>query len=172
MHAVEPPAREPTSKTARHARIVSTLSGRAIHSQAELARVLAEAGLTVTQATLSRDLEELGAVKLRPPDGGLSVYVVPEDGSPLALRANDDAPPLRLARLLGELMVSIESSANIVITRTPPGAAHFLAAAIDRAGLPQIIGCIAGDDTIMVVSRDRDGGEDLADYLVRLSRSV
>ncbi|WP_241895895.1 arginine repressor [Jatrophihabitans sp. GAS493] len=162
--------REFSSKAARHARIVAALSLRTVHSQAELARVLSAEGFQVTQATLSRDLDELGAVKLRTPDGGVSVYVIPEDGSPLAVRSADDAPPQRLARLLGEMMVSIESSANLAVLRTPPGAAHYLASAIDRAGLRDVIGCIAGDDTILVVSREAVGGQALANYLVELSR--
>ena len=85
-------------------------------------------------------LDELGAVKLRTPDGGLPVYVVPEDGAPITARASDDAPPQRLARLIGELLVSAEASGNLAVLRTPPGAAHFLASAVDRAGLPQIVG--------------------------------
>jgi transcriptional regulator of arginine metabolism len=160
--------REVNGRAARHARIVSILATRAVHSQAELAAALDEAGVHVTQATLSRDLEELGAVKLRPADGGLPVYVVPEDGAPLASRAVADAPPQRLARLVGELLVAAEASANLVVLRTPPGAAHFLASAVDRAGLPQVIGTIAGDDTILVVARDPDGGRELAAQLAQL----
>src|SRR5215471_1659476 len=121
---------EPISKAARHARIVAVLAEHPVRSQAELAALLDDAGVHVTQATLSRDLEELGAVKLRTPDGGLPAYVVPEDGSPLTARAAKDAPPQRLARLIDELLVSAQASANLVILRTPPGAAHFLASAV------------------------------------------
>lgn len=163
--------RVPASKAARHARIVAILAERAVRSQAELARALAAAGVEVTQATLSRDLDELGAVKLRPPDGGLPAYVVPEDGAPLAARAEADQPPHRLARLLGDLLVSAEASGNLVIVRTPPGASNFLASALDRAGLPQVLGTVAGDDTILVVARDPAGGPALADHLIGLSQS-
>ncbi len=163
-----PTAHEVNGRAARHARIVGILAEHAVHSQAELAAALDRAGVHVTQATLSRDLDELGAVKLRTPDGGLPVYVVPEDGAPLTARASDDAPPQRLARLIGELLVSAEASGNLAVLRTPPGAAHFLASAVDRAGLPQIVGTIAGDDTVLVVARDRDGGPELADQLVQL----
>ena len=163
-----PTAHEVNGRAARHARIVGILAERAVHSQAELAAALDKAGVHVTQATLSRDLDELGAVKLRTPDGGLPIYVVPEDGAPLTARASDDAPPQRLARLIGELLVSAEASGNLAVLRTPPGAAHFLASAVDRAGLPQIVGTIAGDDTVLVVARDRDGGPELADQLVQL----
>ncbi len=141
-----------------------------MHSQVELATALRQSGFAVTQGTLSRDLDELGAVKLRTPDGGLAVYVVPEDGAPLAARAPDDAPPHRLARLLGELLVSAEGSANLAVLRTPPGAAHFLASAVDRAGLPEVLGTIAGDDTILVVARNAGGGGALAVELRGLAR--
>lgn len=149
-------------KAARHCRIVTILAERTVRSQAELAARLTTAGFRVTQATLSRDLDELGAVKLRTPDGGLPVYVVPEDGAPLAARTSGDAPPQRLARLVAELLVSAEASANLVVVRTPPGASNFLASAIDRAALPQVLGTVAGDDTILVISRDPDGGAELA----------
>jgi transcriptional regulator of arginine metabolism len=161
-----------TTKAARHARIVSILGEHRVRSQAELAAALTAAGVEVTQATLSRDLEELGAVKLRTPDGGLPSYVIPEDGAPLTARGVDDAPPHRLARLLGELLVSAEPSANLVVLRTPPGAAHFLASALDRAGLPEVLGTIAGDDTILVVARDPAGGQALADHLLHLPHTV
>ena len=161
---------EPISKAARHSRIVAVLAEHQVRSQAELAALLEDAGVHVTQATLSRDLEELGAVKLRAPDGGLPVYVVPEDGSPLTARGTSDAPPQRLARLAGELLISAEASANLVVLRTPPGAAHFLASAVDRAGLPEILGTIAGDDTILVVTRDPAGGQPIAQRFLDLTQ--
>ena len=161
----------PASKAARHAKIVAILAEQQVRSQAELAGALERAGVRVTQATLSRDLDELGAVKLRTPDGGLPVYVVPEDGSPITARTADDEPPHRLARLLGELLVSAEASGNLVVLRTPPGASNFLASALDRARLPEVLGTVAGDDTILVVARDPHGGNRLADDLVRLAQS-
>jgi transcriptional regulator of arginine metabolism len=159
-----------TSKAARHARIVEVLANQSVRSQAELAALLDHAGVHVTQATLSRDLDELGAVKLRTPDGGMPVYVVPEDGSPLASRLADDALPHRLARLVSELLISAEASANLAVLRTPPGAAQFLASALDRASLPEVLGTIAGDDTILVVARDPAGGEALARRLLALAQ--
>ncbi|HTZ42703.1 MAG TPA: arginine repressor [Jatrophihabitans sp.] len=160
------------SRTARQARIVALLAEHAVSSQGELAELLAEAGIRVTQATLSRDLDELGAVKLRSPDGGQPTYVVPPDGAPLAPRRADDAPPQRLARLLAELLVSAEASGNLVVLRTPPGASNFLASALDRAGLGEVLGTIAGDDTILVVARKPAGGPALAEQLLQLSRST
>jgi transcriptional regulator of arginine metabolism len=159
------------TKAARHARIVSILGDRRVRSQSELAAALTAEGFDVTQATLSRDLEELGAVKLRPPDGGLPSYIVPDDGAPLTARMAQDAPPQRLARLAGELLVSAEASANLVVLRTPPGAAHFLASAVDRAGLPDVLGTIAGDDTILVVARAAASGRVLAERFLALAQT-
>jgi transcriptional regulator of arginine metabolism len=133
-----------------------------VRSQTELASLLAAEGVTITQATLSRDLEELGAVKLRGPDGGGSAYVVPEDGAPPPVRPLTESSPPRLARLLNELLVAADASSNLAVLRTPPGAAHFLASALDRAGLPDVVGTIAGDDTVLVVARDPAGGPALA----------
>jgi transcriptional regulator of arginine metabolism len=159
-----------TSRAVRHDRIVSLIAEQPFRSQAELAKALEDDGITVTQATLSRDLDELGAVKLRPADGGGSAYVIPEDGSPLTRRSALDDPPQRLARLLGDLLVSAEASANLVVVRTPPGASNFLASAIDRAGLPEVLGTVAGDDTILVIARDPTGGAALVDRLFELAR--
>ncbi len=158
------------TRAARHDRIVAILAERSVRSQAELAAVLEAGGMSVTQATLSRDLDELGAVKLRSPDGGLPVYVVPRDDRPLTSRTIDDDPPQRLARLLGELLISAESSGNIAVLRTPSGAANFLAGALDRARLPDVLGTVAGDDTIFVVSRHPRGGDALARRFLALAQ--
>jgi transcriptional regulator of arginine metabolism len=140
-----------TTKAARHALIVSLIRDRAIRAQTELADLLATDGVQVTQATLSRDLEELRAVKVRGADGA-PAYMIPEDGT-AALRPSAGAPA-RLQRLLRDLLTGADSSGNLVVLRTPPGAAQFLASALDRSGLPDIVGTIAGDDTILVVARD------------------
>jgi transcriptional regulator of arginine metabolism len=147
------------TRVARQARIVAILSSQQVHSQSELAAALADNGIDVTQATLSRDLEELGAVKLRGADGGVGVYLVPEDGSPVRGVSGGTE---RLSRLLGELLVSTDSSANLAVLRTPPGAAHYLASAIDRAALPEVVGTVAGDDTILVIAREPMSGAQLA----------
>jgi transcriptional regulator of arginine metabolism len=159
-----------TGRAARQAMIVRLLTDNTVRSQGELADLMGHAGARVTQTTLSRDLDELGAVKLRSPDGGLPAYVIPEDGSPLTARSADDDPPHRLARLLADLMVSVEASANLVVLRTPPGASNFLASALDRAALPQVLGTVAGDDTILVISRDPEGGADLVRRLRGLAQ--
>ena len=148
-----------TTRVGRQDRIVAILSSASISSQSELAARLADDGIDVTQATLSRDLEELGAVKLRGADGGVGVYIVPEDGSPVrGVSGGTD----RMSRLLGELLVSTDASGNLALLRTPPGAAHYLASAIDRAALPEVVGTVAGDDTILVVAREPMTGAELA----------
>lgn len=160
----------PPGKSARHARIVELVARQPVRSQAELAALLAAEGIMVTQATLSRDLDELGAVKLRGPDGGIPVYVIPEDGAPPPVRPLGETAPPRLARLLGELLVHADASGNLAVLRTPPGAAQFLASALDRAGLVDIVGTIGGDDTVFVVARDPAGGPELAERLLRVAR--
>jgi transcriptional regulator of arginine metabolism len=153
------------TRAGRQDRIVSILSSSPVRSQSELAALLADEGIDVTQATLSRDLEELGAVKLRGADGGVGVYVVPEDGSPVRGVSGGTA---RLSRLMGELLVSVDSSANIAVLRTPPGGANYLASAIDRAALPYVVGTIAGDDTVFVAAREPMTGAELAAALEQL----
>lgn len=154
-----------TTRAGRQARIVALLSARAVRSQSELAGLLADEGIDVTQATLSRDLEELGAVKLRGADGGVGAYIVPEDGSPVRGVSGGTE---RVSRLLNDLLVSTDASGNLAVLRTPPGAAHYLASAIDRASLPYVVGTIAGDDTILVVARDPMTGAELADVIENL----
>jgi transcriptional regulator of arginine metabolism len=157
-----------STRAGRQARIIDLVTHHVVHSQTELAVLLAKEGIEVTQATLSRDLDELGAVKLRGVDGGALVYVIPEDGSPVRAVASGTA---RLARVLSELLVSAEASANLVVLRTPPGAAHFVASALDRAALVDVVGTIAGDDTIVVVAREPRTGEHLAQRIRALARS-
>ena len=154
-----------TTRAGRQDRIVAILSSASISSQSELAARLADDGIDVTQATLSRDLEELGAVKLRGADGGVGVYVVPEDGSPVRGVSGGTE---RLLRLMGELLVSTDASGNLAVLRTPPGAAHYLASAIDRAALADVVGTVAGDDTILVVAREPMTGAELAEKFENL----
>lgn len=270
------PARQPTpaTKAARQARVVAILSREQVHSQEQLAGLLTQyAGMHVTQATLSRDLDELGVVRLRAADGTL-VYALPGDpshhpgaaldypervgltpappapaqggaaqGGPAAQQPAAPGTPAdatsargtsprgtasargtaargtgsargtafahgagatqpaaaagpdsdqfdaataaagahasgaatagavnsRLVRYLKELLTSAEASANLVVLRTPAGAAQFLASTIDHAAWPAILGTVAGDDTVLVITRDPAGGEALAAELLSLA---
>jgi transcriptional regulator of arginine metabolism len=160
----------PATKPARQQLIVDLLGRHAVRSQPELASLLADAGVAVTQATLSRDLVELDAVKVRHHSGGL-VYAVPAEGGDRSPRpaVESIAAEARLARLCGELLASAEASANLVVLRTPPGAAQFFASAIDHAELGAVLGTIAGDDTVMVIARDPEGGDALARRFLRMA---
>jgi transcriptional regulator of arginine metabolism len=229
----------PGTKAARQARIAAILAREQVHSQEQLAGLLSQyTGMHVTQATLSRDLDELGVVRLRAA-GGVLVYALPADpgghGSlagtslagtgtdlpggqgatqrtgpsaspsaagqapasgqatgdgPAASRAAADRVPgatereagavapssaavsgasPRLVRYLKELLTSAEASGNLVVLRTPAGAAQFLASAIDHTTWPAILGTVAGDDTVLVIARDPAGGEALADDFRRLA---
>ena len=143
------------SKTQRQHRIAELLAGQTIGSQSELVERLAAAGVVATQATVSRDLDEIGAIKVRGPEGG-SVYAVPD--LPFTQRGGDD----HLRRILTDWVVDVAPSANLVVLRTPPGSAHVVGSALDRAGLPGVLGNVAGDDTLIVVTSGADSGEGLA----------
>lgn len=140
------------SRAARQQRIVELLGRHAVRSQSELLELLAADGIEVTQATLSRDLLELRAVKVRV--GRSLVYAVPGEGGDRTPRAavGDGEVLGRLRQRCEELLVTAVPSANLVVIRTPPGAANFLASAIDHSDQPQVLGTIAGDDTIMVIT--------------------
>jgi transcriptional regulator of arginine metabolism len=154
------------TKTARHQRIAELLERQTVRSQPELAQLLARDGVEVAQATLSRDLDELGAVKVR--SGSGLVYALPAEGGDRTPRSGvgQEVLDARLARLCAELLVTADSSANLVVLRTPPGAAQFLASALDHAALPDVLGTIAGDDTVLVITQAPDGGAGLAERLV------
>ncbi|WP_199040779.1 arginine repressor [Glycomyces salinus] len=155
---------QPTSKAARQARISELISNSPVRSQSELQHLLASDGIEATQATISRDLEELGAVKVRGTDGGAAVYSIFAEGErPLR---DTEIPSERLQRLLRELLTSADHSANMAVLRVPPGAAQYLASAIDRSGLSSVIGTIAGDDTIAVIARDGITGREVADQML------
>ncbi|MEO6205140.1 MAG: arginine repressor [Mycobacteriales bacterium] len=159
----------PMTKAARQARIAELLEARPVSSQSELGRLLATAGVAVTQATLSRDLDELGAVKVRSSVG--HIYALPPEGSPRG--GTSAAVDARLAKLLEELLVSAEATGGLVVLRTPPGGAHLLGSALDRAGLPEVAGTVAGDDTVLLICRQppvKAGPADaLAARLLRLA---
>ncbi len=161
----------PATKVARHALIKEILRQNAVRSQSELVEQLARRGVAATQATVSRDLEELQAYKVR--DDGGQYYAIPEEGRAAGPPAGDLEQTIsRMSRLLTELLVSAEGSANLVVLRTPPGAAQFLASAIDTSMLTDVLGTIAGDDTVLVITKDPSGGEELATRFLDLAQGA
>jgi transcriptional regulator of arginine metabolism len=139
-----------TTKARRLGAIVRSLLEQDVTSQAQLCAILDERGITTTQATISRDLEELGASRSRRPDGEL-VYVLPREDLP-------SPPPRRgLQIAMTEHVLEIDRSADLIVLRTPPGHAHLVGSAIDRARPAEVIGTIAGDDTVLVVAREGRG---------------
>ena len=146
----------PQTKVARHRRIVDILTRHRVRSQSQLARLLLKDGVDVTQATLSRDLDELGAVRIRD-SGGALVYAVPGEGGDRSPRVapEEGAMETRLGRLCEDLLTSAEASANLVVLRTPPGAAQFLASAFDQAGLREVLGTIACTDRETLLGLER-----------------
>jgi transcriptional regulator of arginine metabolism len=162
----------PPTKAARQSLITELLGRAPVHSQTELAELLLADGISVTQATLSRDLDEIGAERLRSPDGGFAYTVRADDAAarPPGSRAEAaSAAHAKLIRMAGDLLVSVRSSGNIVVARTPPGGAHLLAGAIDHAELDSIIGTVAGDDTVLCVCRDAYGAPAVARQLLELT---
>ena len=160
----------PPTKAARHAQITALLMREQVRSQVELAELLARAGVNVTQATLSRDLVELQAVKVRNGSGAL-VYAVPAEGSARVAPTGEATEVLaaRLARLAAELVVTAEASGPLVVLRTPPGGAQFLASAIDHSTMPGVLGTIAGDDTVLVIAAEPDSGQTVAQRFLDLA---
>ena len=150
------------SKHQRQHRISRILANEVVTSQEQLVRLLADDGVESTQATVSRDLDDLGAVKVRV-SGGESVYAIPE------YPADRVVPVDQLRRVMGEWVVEVESSGNLVVLRTPPGSAHVVASALDRTGIEGSIGTVAGDDTLMVVAAEGTTGENLAVALRNLA---
>jgi len=150
------------TKNQRQHRITKLLEVRAVGSQSQLVDLLAAEGIEATQTTVSRDLEELGAVKVRLP-GGDTAYALPE------LPAQQIAPVDHLRRVLGEWAVEVTSSGNLVVLRTPPGCAHVVGSALDRSGLDGLLGTVAGDDTVLAVVTEDDGGQKVADHLATLA---
>ena len=152
----------PLSKHQRQHRIAALLGEVRVTSQGRLAELLAEEGIAVNPSTVSRDLEELGAVKVRIP-GGESAYVIAE------LPRNQVAPADHLRRVLGEWVVAVANSGELVVLSTPPGCAHVVGSAVDRSGLDGILGTVAGDDTLLVIAAEDPGGSALAGSLAELA---
>lgn len=152
----------PITRTVRQALILELLEQNLVSSQMQLSELLKNKGVEITQGTLSRDLDELGAKKIRP-DSGRAFYAVGNTEETLAPTTVGTREKLR--KMLDDLLVSSNHSGNIAVLRTPPGAAAFLASFIDRVSMDEVVGTIAGDDTVFVLARDPLTGKELVDLL-------
>ena len=151
-----------STKQQRQQIITRLIAQENVCSQPHLQEMLKDQGIEATQATISRDLEELGAVKIRVA-GGESIYAIAEY-APARV-----APTDQLRRVMAEWVAEVTSSGNLVVVRTPPGCAHVVASALDRSGLVGLLGTVAGDDTSMCVATEEIGGPGLAEQLRTLS---
>jgi len=152
---------EHPNRASRQVLIADLIARGLVTSQTELRAMLAERGVAVTQPTLSKDLADIGAIRVRGPHGGL-VYALGEIATAGA----------SLSRIVTDLMVSATPSGNLVVVRTPSGAAQYFAAGLDRAGWPSVLGTIAGDDTVLVVTRRPDGGQGVVAELMAHQRKA
>ena len=143
------------TKTQRQHRIGELIDHDVISTAAQIVTRLRGEGIAATQATVTRDLQELGTLKIRDEHGARRIVMA---ASPKLAPAPHD----HLRRMMGEWVVSVESSSNLVVVRTPPGCAHVVASALDRSALRGVLGSVAGDDTILVIAADEHGGASLA----------
>lgn len=150
-------------KRLRQQQIRDLISTRPIRTQQELATALRDRGFQATQATVSRDIGEMGLVKVSRA-GGERTYAVPARSGQPETSANE-----RLAMILHDLPIDIRRAGLLVIMRATPGSAHAIAAALDRTGWPEIAGSIAGDDTVFVACADKGALDRLLKRLTRLT---
>lgn len=147
-------------KTRRHEAILRIVRRGGVHSQEQLRKLLKRDGIEVTQATLSRDIRELGLAKVGDPAAGSTYYrVAPE---------MDTVQP-RLEDLASSLIVAVDGVGNLLVVRTPAGSANALGSAIDRARWKEVVGTIAGDDTLLIVARSEKSRRAVADRLSGLA---
>lgn len=159
-------AKQRISASGRRAMAIEFISAGKVHSQTDLVDLLADAGVKVTQATASRDLDEVGAIRAKTASGAMTYRFLESDAQPLS----------RVTRVSDQLILSVVGSGNLAVVRTPPGGANLLASAIDRATLSgeltAAIGTIAGDDTVLVVAKQANGGPALAAVLKEFAASA
>lgn len=156
--------RSPRSMAARRARIAQLLEGQDVATQEDLRGQLALEGFEVSQGTLSRDLDAIGAYRQARSDGTWC-YVLREH----PVIASIDAPAGALARVAADVLIAAEAAQNIAVLRTPPGAAQYLAGALDRSASSGIVGTVAGDDTVLAVMRSHREAADLCEGLLAVA---
>jgi transcriptional regulator of arginine metabolism len=152
------------ARARRQKTIAEILRSGTVASQEEVTDKLASLGFAVTQATVSRDLDQLGAVKVK--RGGVLTYALPDQ------IGDSDWAASRLQRILSEWVQSVETAGNLIVLKTPPGSAHLVALAIDQSNLPEIAGTISGDDTLFLAVRDGVAADAVSDRFRTLSNAL
>ena len=174
------PLRRPATRAARLSAIEDALAKHAVTSQSQLSEILAGEGIEVTQATLSRDLDEMNAVKVRLEDGTMAYALAPASGAAGAIGVAGGASEgqvvgvnaraeQQMSRVLSGLVTSVAAARNLVVIHTPSGAAQYVASVIDRQPIDGILGTIAGDDTVMAICSDDDIASDWSQWLLALA---
>lgn len=165
------PLQRPASRAARLSAVEDALLKYVITSQSQLSQILADEDIEVTQATLSRDLDELGAVKTRLADGTVA-YAINRHQRESTPHAGAKAEQ-QMSRILSGLVTSVASANNLIVVHTPSGAAQYVASVIDRQPLDGVLGTIAGDDTVMVICADEQTASSRSQWLLDIaSKSI
>lgn len=168
----------PATRTARLSIVEQLIAQHLIESQQQLVDLLADEGIQVTQATLSRDLDDLKASKVRTPSGAFA-YAVPEDSQYVQSKNTqaDKAKALnskseqQLAKTIGGLITKVDAAQNLVIIHTPAGAAQYVASAIDKQPIEDVAGTIAGDDTVMMITTDNHAAQHKVQWLLAMTET-
>ena len=143
------------ARDARRQLVKELINTHEVTSQGELVALLAQHGVDATQATVSRDLEDMGIEKIRGADGRVS-YALPAPGG--------------LAQLMRQFVIDVDASGNLAVVRTPPGAAGTVASAIDHTQISGVLATVQGDDTLLVVAREGFTGRDVAERLLAIKK--
>lgn len=157
----------PTTRAARLSAVEEALLKHVVTSQSQLSQILADEDIEVTQATLSRDLDELGAVKTRLADGTVA-YTIGSDQRELASHVGGKSGQ-QMSRVLSGLVTSVASASNLVVIHTPSGAAQYVGSVIDKQSLDGVLGTIAGDDTVMVICSDNEVATARSQWLIDIA---
>ena len=158
------PLQRPASRAARLSAIEEMLVHHIVTSQSQLSGMLSDEGIEVTQATLSRDLEEINATKTRLEDGTVA-YVLAGN----AKAATPKSAQQQMSRILSGLVTSVAAARNLVVVHTPSGAAQYVASVMDRQSLDDVLGTIAGDDTVLIICKDDERAASRASWLLEIA---
>ncbi|MBT1165799.1 arginine repressor [Bifidobacterium simiarum] len=165
-----PSLQRPATRAARLSAIEQALVHHIVTSQSQLSQILADQGIAVTQATLSRDLDEMNATKTRLADGTVA-YAIGHAATAPARGENggESRGEQQMSRVLSGLITSVAAARNLVVVHTPSGAAQYVASVIDKQPAADVLGTIAGDDTVMMICIDDDSAQSRADWLLALA---